>query len=99
MSDVQSKSIEDIMHNCRVAEPTFLFFIKNMKLELARWIQYNGVTIENGGVYFNFKSSQNSLNFQVYAGVCTHELLETTLLANSNFIYGYFRAIKYENIA
>jgi hypothetical protein len=86
-----------INHNLEVAKPAFEFFVKNMNKELAQWIQYNGVEIDGSKIYFKFKSSQNSLNFKVYAGVNVGNI-DTLLLAKTNEIYSYFRTIKYDII-
>lgn len=87
----------DIQHNLKVAEPIFLDFISNMSPELARWIQYDGWETDGHSVYFKFKSSQNSLNFKVYAGVDIGDI-QFLLNASSNNIYEYFRKLKYDNI-
>lgn len=90
--------MKDITHNLEVAKPMFLYYIKNMDIELSRWIQYVGVDNERGKIFFKFKSSQNSLNFKVYAGVNINNTYEA-LRGESNKIYEYFRNIKYENMA
>ena len=87
----------DITHNLKVAEPGFLFFIKNMSADLARWIQYVGVKQDGGNLVFQFKSSQNSLRFEVYAGVnITHVFY--SLRGQSNEIYEHFKTLKYSNL-
>lgn len=84
-----------IQHNLNVAKPSFLSFIKNMNPELSRWIQYCGVEDDNGRITFMFKSSQNSLRFEVYGGVSINDTIEL-LRGSSNEIYDYFKQLKYE---
>jgi hypothetical protein len=86
-----------IQHNLNVAKPSFISFIKNMNPELSRWIQYCGVEDENGSIIFKFKSSQNSLRFEVYGGVSVNNVFEL-LRGNSNEIYDFFKELKYEHI-
>lgn len=87
----------DINHNLELAKPRFLYFIKNMDKELSQWIQFSGVKEDVSSVYFNFKSSQNSLSFKVYAGVNIGNI-HFELLSRRNEIYKYFRQLKYDNI-
>ncbi len=94
MEDIENS---DIGHNLRVASPAFLRFITNMDSSLSRWIQYRGVENDRGSLYFLFKSSQNSLNFKVYAGVNIHDIYDR-LDIRFNDIYHYFRDLKYANI-
>ena len=89
--------IEDIKHNLEVAKPPFLFFIKNMNPELSKWIQYKGIEANERGIFFKFKSSQNSLSFEVYGGV-NMPTIEDKLNCQTNYIYEYFRKLKYDNI-
>jgi len=91
------ENVNNINHNLEVAKPMFLYFIKNMNKELSQWIQYNGVDVDGSKIFFNFKSSQNSLNFKVYAGVNINNIYEF-LRSKSNEIYEYFKKLKYENI-
>lgn len=83
----------DIEHNLEVAKPSFLYFVENMTLELRQWIQYTGVLVESNRLYFTFKSSQNSMNFKVWAGVNVLDI-EFKLLAKSGEIYNYFKDLK-----
>lgn len=80
---------KDIQHNLEVAKPRVQYFIKNMSRELSQWIQYAGVEIKPGHLYFRFKSSDNSLNFTVYAGVNINDI-GLLLRAQSNYIYNFF---------
>ncbi len=82
-----------IDHNLEVAKPSFLYFISNMKPDLRRWIQYNGIEKERSRIYFKFKSSQVSLSFKIYAGVNVNNTAEE-LRAKSNEIYDYFKKLK-----
>lgn len=86
-----------ITHNLEVAKPNFLYFINNMTPEISRWIQYRGVTVDGSRILFDFKSSQNSLSFSVYAGVNVGNT-EDVLLSKSTEIYDYFRTLKYDTI-
>ena len=89
--------MRDISHNLEVAKPGFLYFIKNMDAELSQWIQYYGVSLKGKTIFFNFKSSQNSLSFSVYGGVNAgdvHDLLK----GKTNEIYQFFKDLKYENL-
>lgn len=88
--------MKTIYHNLDVAEPKFLYFIKNMDMELSQWIQYNGVEIDDDKIFFTFKSSQNSLNFKVYGGVNTEDVYYN-LRGKFNKIYDFFENLKYEN--
>jgi hypothetical protein len=87
----------EISHNLEVAKPNFLYFINNMNPELARWVQYSGIETEGSRIIFNFKSSQNSLNFSIYGGVNTNQI-DQILRSKSNDIYNYFRNLKNETI-
>ena len=89
--------LRDIRHNLKVAEPSFLTFIKGMDKSLSKWIQYNGVREENSKLFFMFKSSNSSIMFEVYAGVNVNDIFYL-LRSNSNAIYDYFRELKYSNI-
>lgn len=86
-----------IKHNLELSKPIFEFFIKNMNSELSQWIQYRGFEIEGSRILFNFKSSQNSLNFQVYAGVNIGDI-EFLLRCKSDYISRYFKKLKLEII-
>jgi hypothetical protein len=90
--------MNDIQYYLEVANPEFLMFIKNMNKGLSKWIQYTGYDIEKNRIYFNFKSSQNSLNFKVYAGVFLNDNLQYLFNSNYNNIYYYFKELKYSNI-
>lgn len=59
----------NLEHYLNVSEKGFLFFIDNMNKELAQWMQYKRPIFERSHVFFEFKSSQNSLSFKVYAGI------------------------------
>jgi hypothetical protein len=87
----------DIKHNLDVSKPNFLYFIKNMDKELCQWIQYSGVEIDGGNIFFKFKSSQNSLNFKVYGGVNINNVYYI-LRGKYTEIYDFFEKIKYHNI-
>ena len=87
------QSMNLIQHNLEVAKPRFLYFIRNMNYELRQWIQYRGVEVEGSSIYFKFKSSQNSLSFEVYAGVNIGDI-EWLLDAHSNEIYDFFKQLK-----
>jgi hypothetical protein len=87
-----------IQHNLNVAKPSFLSFIKNIHPDMARWIQYVGVEDENGSIIFKFKSSQNSLRFEVYGGVSINNIFEL-LRGSSNEIYEYFKKLKYDQLS
>ena len=89
--------MQSISHNLEVAKPVFVWFIRNIKPEISKWIQYNGVNFDERGIFFKFKSSQNSLNFEVYAGVNIGDI-GFLLTAKTNEIYQYFRALKYKTI-
>jgi hypothetical protein len=86
-----------IQHNLNVAKPSFLSFIKNIHPDMARWIQYAGVEDEKGSIIFKFKSSQNSLRFEVYGGVSINDVFEL-LRGSSDEIYDYFRNLKYDHL-
>lgn len=88
---------KDIQHNLEIAKPLFQYFIKNMNSELSQWIQYAGVEIKPGHLYFRFKSSNNSLNFTVYAGVNINDI-GLLLRAQSNYIYDFFDSLIKEQI-
>jgi hypothetical protein len=87
--------MKSITYNLEVAKPQFLFYIKNMSQELSQWIQFNGIEQNGESLFFNFKSSQNSLTFKIYAGVYH---LDTFYLLRSrtNVIYEYFKKLKNE---
>lgn len=89
---------EAIQHNLDVAKPMFLDFISNIKPEMARWIQYVGVEDDKGRIIFKFKSSQNSLRFDVYGGVSINNIFEL-LMGSSNEIYDYFKKLKYDQLS
>lgn len=86
-----------ILHHLDLATPNFLYFIKNIKNELSVYIQYAGVENDNGKLYFKFKSSQNSLNFKIYAGENTNNNYYI-LKAKTNEIYCFFRNLKNDTI-
>jgi hypothetical protein len=86
-----------ISHNLDVADPRFLYFIKNMNYDLACWIQYVGFENDNGRLYFKFKSSQESLRFEIFAGICVNDV-ESDLSISFNEIYEHYRKLKYDNI-
>jgi len=89
--------MQKIEYYLQISEPMFLFFIKNMGSELSQWIQYKGAEIEGDKIYFNFKSSQNSLSFKIYAGLNTNNsfyLLKGKTIEISNF----FSKLKNDNI-
>ena len=80
----------------QVAEPMYLYFIKNMGSELSQWIQYKGVEIEGDQMYFTFKSSQNSLSFKIYAGLNTNNSFYI-LKGKTNEISNFFSKLKQDN--
>lgn len=88
---------EAIRHNLEVAKPIFINFISSIDASMSKWIQYRGVKNDNGRIVFKFKSSQNSLSFEVYGGVSTMGVFEL-LQASSNEIYDYFRDLKYDQL-
>lgn len=85
--------MRDISHNLEIAKPLFIYFIKNMNWELSQWIQYAGIEEDESSVYFKFKSSDNSLNFTIYAGVKINNI-EYFLRGKTNDISNYFADIK-----
>jgi hypothetical protein len=89
--------VKDISYNLEVAKPNFLYFIKNINKELSQWIQYSGVGLDGTKIFFKFKSSQNSLKFEVFGGLDANGAYEN-LSGKSNEIYDYFKKVKYENI-
>jgi hypothetical protein len=88
--------MQQVQHNLDIAKPIFLNYQTNINWDMFKWIQYKGFEVADNGLYFIFKSSQNSLSFKVYAGVNTNDIT-TTLLSKSNEIYNYFRELKYSN--
>jgi hypothetical protein len=91
-----AKIDKKIEHNLKIAEPMFLYFINNMDTELSQWIHYNGVELEGSQIYFNFKSSQNSLSFKVYGGVNVNNSF-FALKGKTNEVFEFFKKLKYEN--
>ena len=58
----------DISHHLNLVSPQFLNIIENMTFELAQWIQYRGLYVEDGRSFMSFKSSTNGLRFDLQAG-------------------------------
>jgi hypothetical protein len=92
------KTAMSIQHNINVAKPSFERFIKFMHPELSRWIQYCGFEIvDENKTMFIFRSSSDSLEFKVYAGIAMPDI-EFDLRSGHNDIYEYFRTLKYNII-
>ena len=88
--------MRSIEHNLKVAKPTYLTFLKAIDPAMFRWVQYVGLEASDRGLFFKFKSSQNSLSFTTYAGVNVGDT-SFLLLGRSDEIYKYFKAIKIEH--
>ena len=58
----------DISQNLAIVKPSFMYVIENMTYDMAQWIQYQGVYAKGARLYFKFKSTSNSLRFDVPAG-------------------------------
>lgn len=86
----------DLQHSLELAKPGFLFFIKNMNPELCQYIQYNGIERKGDDLFFTFKSSENSLNFKVYAGENINNSYRK-LKGKTNEIYDFFKMVKYNH--
>ena len=79
-----------------VAKPTYLAFLKAINPSEFQWIQYVGLEVNPRGLFFKFKSSQNSLSFTTYAGVNINDT-EELLMGRSDEVYEYFKALKLEH--
>ena len=86
-----------IIYHLDLAKPNFLYFIKNINNEISQYIQYIGLENDNGKIYFKFKSSQNSLNFKIYAGQDINNSYYI-LKSKTNEIYHFFRKLKNDTI-
>ena len=90
------KTMKSINHSLEIVTPMFLSYLKNFDKDFAKWIQYVGCyTSSDGKLFFKFKHSQNSLNFECYAGE-NIDNLEMSLKIRNNEIYEYFKKIKYD---
>ncbi len=85
--------MEKIDTNINIAQKEFIDITKNLTKECLYYIQFKGVILENDFIYFNFKSSQNSINFKVYGGVNINDIY-LTLKGKTNYIYTFFEQIK-----
>lgn len=83
-------------HALSTATVDFKYYIENISVELARWVQYKGYEVNDGNkMFFIFESSQRELTFKVYAGISSEET-EFEILNSCETIYTYFREIKYD---
>lgn len=80
----------------KVAKPIYLTFLKAINPAMFRWVQYVGLEVDERGLFFKFKSSQNSLSFTTYAGANVNNT-EELLRGRTNEIYDYFKALKLEH--
>lgn len=71
-------------------------FLQAIDKSMFRWVQYVGLEVEDRGLFFKFKSSQNSLSFSVYAGVNVGDT-SFLLQGRTDEIYEHFKAIKVFN--
>lgn len=85
--------MEKIDTNINIAKTEFINITKNLTKECLYYIQFRGVILKNDNVYFNFKSSQNSINFKIYAGVNINDIY-FTLKGKTDYIYTFFEQIK-----
>lgn len=87
--------MKSINYSLELVTPSFLSYLKNFDKDFAKWIQYVGCYNDKDRIYFKFKHSQNSLNFECYAGENINNM-DLFLKGKTNDIYEYFKKLKYE---
>ena len=87
--------MKTINHSLELVTPLLLNYLENFSKDFSKWVQYVGCYEEHGKIYFKFKHSQNSLNFECYAGE-NIDNLEMFLKVRNNEIYEYFKKLKYD---
>lgn len=83
--------LSPIQYNLDMAKPAFIRMMKDLNPKAGRWVQYQGVEFRHSAVIFKFKSSQNSLSFEVQGG---HWYGEFEPHVPYDMVYEYFKALK-----
>lgn len=84
-----SNVLSHLQYNLEVAKPAFIRMMKELNPKAGRWIQYVGHEIKGNTIFFKFKSSQNSMSFEVYGGYIAVE----AYIPYAE-IYQYFKEVK-----
>lgn len=87
------EEIKKINTNLEIAKTEFIHISKNFKTDALYYIQYRGAVLIDSNIYFNFKSSNNSINFKVYAGVDVNDCF-LSIKSKTNYIFNFFEDIK-----
>ena len=97
--------MEDNLRNeyLNMAKGTFLFKLGLINYKAAKWLQYNGFELDEklDRIKFKFKTSTYGISFEVEVRAyldSTHYDNVYKDLHDFDYVYKYFRDLKYDNL-